>query len=430
MKSSKFNIFFPYEKNHVGFNGYTQEFILLDPLLYDMYSGSERSGSFEELYSVHPDFYEFLVQQGFLVSPDLNEFEEVKKLSRMVDEDDSHFSLTINPTMNCNFKCWYCYETHIKDSKMDSETIAATLAFITKILSEKKELKSFSISFFGGEPLLYFDKVIAPILKESYKMCQQNKVTFFSGMTTNGLLLTDKILDTCSANGLTGFQITLDGYRDQHDKIRFISEGRGSYDKIVSNIKLVVKHKLQANVRINCSEDTLVNLNNIMDDFSDIREDEKRFINFDFHKVWQITTDIEPVMNDSRFHFRNQGFSVRGGIYDTVVNSCYADKRNSATINYNGDVFKCTARDFRGDSKEGSLDLNGEIKWNEKHEHRLNSKFKNAPCRDCKILPLCGGGCSQQALEHEGLDYCIHNFDEDAKLQLVKNKFLAALQVM
>ena len=61
--------------------------------------------------------------------------------------------------------------------------------------------------------------------------------------------------------------------------------------------------------------------------------------------------------------------------------------------------------------------------WNEKDEKRLNSKFKNKPCMECRILPICGGGCTQQALEHEGVDYCVMNFDEDAKIQVVRNKF-------
>jgi uncharacterized protein len=79
-----------------------------------------------------------------------------------------------------------------------------------------------------------------------------------------------------------------------------------------------------------------------------------------------------------------------------------------------------TAKDFLNDS--------GEIIWGPKYEKRLNSKFKNKPCLECAILPMCGGGCTQQALENEGRDYCVNDFDENKKLQLVKNKFFEFLE--
>ena len=70
------------------------------------------------------------------------------------------------------------------------------------------------------------------------------------------------------------------------------------------------------------------------------------------------------------------------------------------------------------------MNSEGTVIWNDKYEKRLNSKFKNAPCKECRILPICGGGCTQHALEHEGIDYCVMNFDENAKTQRVINKFV------
>lgn len=70
----------------------------------------------------------------------------------------------------------------------------------------------------------------------------------------------------------------------------------------------------------------------------------------------------------------------------------------------------------------------GIILWNERYEKRLSSKFKNPPCMECRVLPICGGGCTQVALENEGIDYCVMNFDEDAKTELIKNKFRVILQ--
>ena len=427
MKSSKFNTFFKYENSQIGFNAFSQEFILLDSLLYDLYDASQRKTSFSELQEVHKEFYEFLMLKGFIIDEEVNEFEIVKQRSYDIDNDDTQFELIVNPTMNCNFKCWYCYETHIKDSKMNEDTISSIINFSFNVIENQKGLKKFILTFFGGEPLLYFNKVIKPLLISVSKKCENKNIYFSCGMTTNGLLINQQMLDVCKEYGLTGFQITLDGSKEQHDKVRFIAEGKGSYDKIVSNILLAVKNNFFVNVRINCSMETLAGLNGIVGEFETLTPEERKYIHFDIHKVWQVTEDIEHEMNDYRLYVKEKGFPVQGGYSNSVLESCYGDKRYQATINYNGEVFKCTARDFKNDSGEGILNSNGMIVWNEKYEKRLNSKFKNSPCKECRILPICGGGCTQQALEHEGIDYCVYNFDEDAKTQMVINKFIATI---
>jgi uncharacterized protein len=427
MKPSKYNVFFKHQGADVGYNCFSREYILLNPLLYDLYKSGIENSDFSDLQNIHLDFYNFLIQQGFLVDETIDEFELVKQLSERIDNDDSSFHLIINPTMNCNFKCWYCYETHIKDSKMDNKTIDAAISLVNNVVKNQKGLKYFHLSFFGGEPLLYFDKVIKPILVAAYEICTKQNILFQGSMTTNGLLVDQKMLDICSKYSLTSFQITLDGCKEQHDKVRFISEGRGSYEKIVQNIILVAKNSLRANVRINISVETLGGLKEILNDFELMTPSEREYISFNMHKVWQVQEKIEMEINDARFSFNNSGFRSVIADEGTVVNSCYGDKRYQATLNYNGEVFKCTARDFKNNSGEGTLNQDGYINWNEKYEKRLNSKFKNAPCKECKILPLCGGGCTQQAIEHEGIDYCVYNFDEELKKQLVLNNFIAMI---
>lgn len=427
MKASRYNIFFDYKGSKIGFNSYTQEYILLDPVLIELYNVGLSKGNYSELKEVHPELYAFLGEQGFLVPNDLDEFERVKELSKKIDNDDTSFHLIINPTMNCNFKCWYCYETHIKDSKMDQTTIESTKRLIDKVIKTQKNIKSFHLSFFGGEPLLYFDKVIAQILPSAYELCANNHVQFTSSMTTNGLLINDNVIDISKKYGLRSFQITLDGNKEQHNKIRFISEERGSYNKIISNIILLAKANLIVNLRINCSPETFNGINEICKDLEVLSDEERSYINVDFHKVWQIEEDLSLELDITRDFFKKNGFQTSPSVSDSLVNSCYGDKRYQATLNYNGEVFKCTARDFKDNSGEGYLLDNGTIEWNERYEKRLNIKFENPPCKECVILPICGGGCTQQALENEGQDYCIYNFDEEEKKKQVIKKFEVVL---
>jgi uncharacterized protein len=428
MKTSKFNSFFLYEDKFVGYNAYSNDFTILEPDLYELFLAAERE-NINELEIIHPDFYAHLQEKGFIIPEETDEIQEVKSMVYKIDQSDKEsFHLIINPTMNCNFKCWYCYETHIKDSKMESVELKKVLDF-TKAILKKQEIKNFSISWFGGEPLLYFNKTVMPILEEIYPLCVKNGINFISDFTTNGLLINQKLLDNCLKFGVNHMQITLDGHRERHNKVRFISKEKGSYDEIIKNIKLCLKNGISISCRLNISRETIDgNIKEIVKDFSELTNDQRHYLNFSFNQVWQEKEDLHQEMIELMAFFKDNNFNISyNKNIDSVRDSCYADKSNHATINYNGEVFKCTARDFNSENKEGILLENGIIDWNEKFDKRMDAKFKNPPCLDCKILPICNGGCSQAAIENLGTDYCVNDFDENKKMDIIKNKFLIAI---
>ena len=198
------------------------------------------------------------------------------------------------------------------------------------------------------------------------------------------------------------------------------------YDRkrTINNIILLAKNEINVTVRINFSENTLLNISKLADFFSKIEKKHLKYLLFDFHQVWQEEKDLTLELNTALDYFKSIGLdTVQRDDVDTFKSPCYADKKNHATINYNGEVFKCTARDFKTELKEGDLLDNGIINWNNKYFQRIDSKIKNNPCFTCSILPLCGGGCSQVSLENQDVDYCVKDFDENKKLDIVKNKF-------
>ncbi len=427
MKASKYNNFVYYKDKYVGYNALKNSFILLEPELYDLYVASVNENKVKDFEKIHPSFYEFMVQNGFFVNSILNELEEVKKLQLEIDNKNDFFDLFINPTMNCNFKCWYCYETHIKSSKMTESTIQNVINFCNNIILENKNLKRFYLSWFGGEPLLQYKDVVLPLLKELSNLFKQNNIKFNSGFTTNGLLINQSMIDSFLKYDVNQLQITLDGIKPLHDKIRFISKNKGSYDEIISNIILLAENNLQVIVRVNCTEETLDGLDEIMNSFSNLNKSVKKNISFTFHRVWQAEQELEDDVSQYIKKYNGQNFDVSGVALDSFRDSCYADKRNQALINYNGEVFKCSARDFKSSNKEGVLEEDGRIKWNSNFEKRMNAKLKNKPCLTCSILPLCGGGCSQVAMENEGKDYCVYDFDENKKKQVVLDTFITRI---
>ncbi len=104
--------------------------------------------------------WEHLVTAGALVEEDVDEVERLRKRIQEIDGDDSIFILHVNPTLDCNFRCWYCYETHQKGSLISQNTVASILNLVRSVLEDKDRLREFRLSFFGGEPLLAYDRMI------------------------------------------------------------------------------------------------------------------------------------------------------------------------------------------------------------------------------------------------------------------------------
>ena len=427
MKVSQFTTALPYEGNVLLFNSFTDHFILVKPILKELLDASKEAGDVEGLKNYHPAFFEELKNQGFIVDAGHDEVEEVKKVSKKVDTDPSKYLLTINPTMGCNFKCWYCYETHVPGSKMVEDTIENVLKFVRKEKEENKELKFFSMSFFGGEPLIYYDQVVVPLLKGAKSIFQDSDIAFGSSFTTNGYLLNQEKIDFLKAHSVSGMQITLDGSEAFHDKVRYVNANKGSYKKIISNIKLLAKNGMQITLRINFTRDNFISCLDIADDFKDLNLKYKKNILVDFHQVWQDEEGETVSTIPATDKFMSDGFNIRAKAtnLNNVVDSCYADKMNSATINYNGEVFKCTARDFTTDNSLGVLNSDGTIAWKDEYLKRQNAKFHNAPCLECKLMPLCNGGCSQHAYEHleDDKGYCVFGFDEYKKDEIILERF-------
>ena len=113
MKYSQFNNHFFYEQKYIWFNSFSNEFLILEPILHDLLQSSINEKNPLELKKIHQDFYDALLSKKFIVDKFVNEIELVREWNKKLIEDDNFYHITINPTMNCNFKCWYCYETHI-----------------------------------------------------------------------------------------------------------------------------------------------------------------------------------------------------------------------------------------------------------------------------------------------------------------------------
>ena len=169
---------------------------------------------------MHPTFFAYLVERGFLLEDHVDESREVIAEWEREDANRSVYNIIINPTMDCNMRCWYCYEKHEKGSVMSDEMVETVLRFIEKKV-QSPELKQLNLSFFGGEPLLYYTRKVLPLLKKISSLCNERQVKLQLSFTTNGYLLTQKLLESLKeleAVVSVSFQITIDGNEELHNK--------------------------------------------------------------------------------------------------------------------------------------------------------------------------------------------------------------------
>lgn len=428
MKFSRFNNIVKHKDNYIYYNALTNSFLHINPFIVDLINKAQAFNSLSVIYDVHPELYEVLEENKFIVDNDVDEILQARNLINSINGSDKSYRLIVNPTINCNFNCWYCYEDHTQKTKMTSEVLSRIEKLINNINSNES-LEKFQLSFFGGEPLLQFKKTVVPLLTYAYKNAKIHNKYFFSDLTTNGFLLTDKILTELRKYNVESFQITLDGNKENHDKTRFTSKGRGSYDIIINNIINAVKKEFEIVLRVNYTAENLVGIEDMLDSFGSLSYSERKRITLSMNKVWQESnTNLGHIVDEFKNKALEFGFKLPDALLgNRVCNSCYADKINEAVINYDGNVYKCNARDFTLENREGVLDESGKIIWNERYYKRLTSKLTNKPCFHCPILPICGGGCSQTSLEYNGNKYCVNNYSAEQKNKIIINMFLSNL---
>jgi len=405
--TSKYNYFIDYKGRKLLFNAMAgtgfhmseQEYTQLLPLL-------ENINDFEQN---HPDDFNRLVKLGYIIEADFDEIAYMKFKNRQLIFQDKAYRLTINPTLECNFNCWYCYESHPKGCM--SKTTIRKIKNHIKYMIERERVPSLLLDWFGGEPLLYFYEVVYPIAMYAKNLCKKHKIPYSSQMTTNAFCIDEKMIPYLEEIQNNFFQITLDGDRERHNKIRNAS-GKPSYDIIMNNINLLCEKLDNAYItmRLNYDEKTLQS-GNIYTILDDIKEENRKKITVNTQRVWQTYEKKEKIgKNQDLIDFikaaQNKGFRVHsgGGISIGSFYTCYVSRYYHTEINYDGKVYKCTARTYTDDHVMGELMPNGAIHWNEKKLSKMyaNPTFENALCIVCKYLPICSGPCPQNVLDTKG----------------------------
>jgi radical SAM protein with 4Fe4S-binding SPASM domain len=155
-----------------------------------------------------------------------------------------NFFIQWHVTERCNLKCRHCYQNEALPELTRVQIcdgISNICGAIESWIEEYEIDISPFIHFTGGEPFIRKD--IFQITRHAQNLGLS--VSFMS----NGTLITDEIARQLKENGISDIQVSLDGLEEVHDSIR----GKGSFQRTVRGIKMLVKHGVDTNINLTLS---------------------------------------------------------------------------------------------------------------------------------------------------------------------------------
>ena len=318
-------------------------------------------------------------------------------------------SLTICPTMGCNFACPYCFENH-KAGKMTEKVQDDVVALAERMLdaSQKKDL---FVTWFGGEPLLAPD-IIETLSERLIALCREKGAQYCAGIITNGYLLTQENADLLERCKVDRAQITLDGVGEAHDKTRHLKGGGATFERITDNLRLG-KLSFRVSIRHNVHNDNIGEIESLTAFVKELAQESGNKL------------DYYPAAVHSNGASDNRGSGVGilctsdAGEMDIRRDAkrfapgrgqyCAAHHLLRVGIDEKGNLQKCwedVDKPEHSFGTAGRWDPGNPIATADRPDNLtryLNTSLPNldAECNDCVWLPTCAGGCPNRRLDYE-----------------------------
>ena len=184
-------------------------------------------------------------------------------------------ALFFEVTLRCNARCEHCGSSCgdiIQKDEITKEEIENVLYDLAT--RGKRDPRNIMINITGGEPL---------VRKDLFEiMAYANNLGYPWGMTTNGILVDEKVVEQMAKTHMFGVSVSLDGLKETHESFRRVP---GSFDKIINGLKLMLANPIIKDVQVT----TCVNKKNI-DQLDDLYELMKEI----GIKDWRII-EVDPI---------------------------------------------------------------------------------------------------------------------------------------
>lgn len=368
------------------------------------------------------------------------DIEDLKKEGRLFAEDTfektaAEFkkrqgvlkAICLHVAHDCNLACKYCFagkgEYDGPKGLMSFETGKRALDFLIEQSGTRHNLE---VDFFGGEPLLNWEVCKKLVAYGRSREKEYNKKFRFT-VTTNGVLLNDKIMDFCNKE-MGNVVLSLDGRKETHDRLRITRKNTGSYDLIIDKFKKFAESRNQKDYYM---RGTYTHYN------TDFSKDVIHMADLGFKEL-----SIEPVVcapeedyalkesdlpvlkeqyeilaNEMLRRYRNgSGFTFYHYMIDLDAGPCIVKRVSGCgvgteymAVTPDGELYPC--HQFVGDDKF----LLGDI-WHGVKNKQVLSQFENCnvyshkECKNCFAKLYCSGGCAANAYHSTGSVSGIYEF--------------------
>lgn len=305
-------------------------------------------------------------------------------------------------TLRCNAFCKHCGSRAGGNQKCEDELTTEEIKKVFQDIADKYDAKKVFINVTGGEPLLRKD--LFEVMEYAHSL------GFYWGMTSNGILINDGIIEKMKNTGMIAISISIDGLEKSHDEFRQV---KGSYAKITENVKKLKAAKFLNNLQIT----TVVNKSNIHElpelykEIESLQINSWRILNMepigrtadnqnlllDDNQYVEILDFIKEKRKKSKFDVTYGCAHFLGMKYEKEVRShmffCIAGF-TTASILYNGDIYVCPSVERRKELIQGNIRKDNFVDvWENKFQWFRNlDKLKCEKCENCKNWKYCLGG--------------------------------------
>ncbi|MFO7803592.1 MAG: radical SAM protein [Desulfovermiculus sp.] len=418
MRLSKYNTFIT--SKNLGcfvYNALSNTLIEMDEAHYALLSNFQSGHG--TAFDADEDFYDLLRKHFVLAEPDEEQDQLFVQHSQRLAQcfKSSSLALTIAPTLRCNFRCPYCFESSQATGRsMDADTRKRLVEWI----QQHQDINKLQVTWYGGEPLLAFETICE--LTESFKALDLQYAN--AGLITNGYLLDEQKIDKLNELRITSVQITLDGPQEVHDSRRFLAGGGPTYERIIQNIRHLMHSDYSGHcmVRVNVDRNNIQGYLQLRDQLHQEFQGRQLFV-YPGH-VEAAETNISgrgsclDMAEWADFNLKlYHEYLVRppGGIFPKgpTGGMCIATRHNGFVVGPEGELYKCWDDVGQEDMIVGSIHAEKTI-TNPVLQARYASgldAYSDPECMDCPVLPICGGGCVNKRLRskfygHQGVAYC------------------------
>ncbi|WP_328956371.1 radical SAM/SPASM domain-containing protein [Kitasatospora purpeofusca] len=351
-----------------------------------------------------------LLALGLLVPEGADEALDVVRVSKRAVRERRVRTFVVMPSNYCNMACEYCGQEH---EKRTIAPRAERLVERVRRAAATEGTDHLHIGWFGGEPLMAYD-VLRRLALAFLAVAAEENCGYTSKLVTNGSLLSHrKLRDLHLKYGLTELEVTIDGTRDYHDKSRVLKGGWRSFDRVVGMLGEAAADpdlaRLDVTVRTNVGAANAGMAAEYADAMAaaGLAGSRVSFYPTVIHTWGNDVTEL-TVTKQRYADIELSWFEefARVGLNHALLPSttkpivCVAVDPSSEVVDATGGLFSCTEQPlvpgYEG-TRLGNIEtLPLEVRrpagryddW-----HAGVESGTETPCRSCRVLPICGGGC-------------------------------------